>query len=83
MDKKELRRMANELPHQFNVGKAGVTDTLIETIDKYLEAHKIVKIRSLTAEDKAMLREQSDLISQKTHSQIVDSKGFTFVLYRK
>ena len=86
MDKeqlKEIKRIANEIKPQFNIGKNGITDTFIETIDKYLDAHHIVKIKSMIAKDKSEINETARIISNKTDSEILSKKGFTFVLYRE
>ncbi len=80
---KELKKQAGGLKAEFNLGKNGLTDTFIDTIDKYLEAHNIVKIKSLISTNKDSVKEYAREISEKTESEIIDTKGFTFVLYRK
>jgi RNA-binding protein len=85
MDKselKELKKFANELKPQFNIGKSGLTDTLIDTIDKYLEAHEIVKIKVLSAINKTQVKNYAKEISEKIDVEIIEQKGFTFTLYR-
>jgi len=85
MDKKEiqeLKKVANGMKPMFNIGKSGVTETLIDMIDKYLDAHGIVKIKSLVAEDKAAVKESAEKIAKEIEAEIVDLKGFTFTIYR-
>ena len=83
MDKKELARIANELKPQFNIGKDGIKPGTIETIDNYLEAHKVVKIKSLQVYDKRSLSDQAEEIAKMTEANVAAIKGFTFVLYRE
>ncbi len=81
-DKKELKKIAGSLKAQFNVGKNGVTETFIETIDKYLEVHGIVKIKSSVAEDKDALKEMAKEVADAIEAEIVDVRGYTFTLAR-
>lgn len=82
-DKKEIKSTANALKPQFNIGKGAITDTFIESIDNYLRAHEIVKIKSLIAKDKDELKKMAEFLAEETDSEVVDMKGFTFVLFRK
>ena len=79
---KEAKKIANELKPQFNIGKNKVTDTLIESIDQYLDAHQIVKIKVLSAISKDEVKEIAEQIANATDSEIVQKVGFTFVLFR-
>lgn len=81
-DEKNLKKVANELKPQFNLGKNGLTDTFIETVDKFLEAHGIVKIKVLAAEDKNGVKEIAEELAEALTADVIDKKGFTFVLYR-
>lgn len=83
VEKKEVMKTANALKSQFNVGKSAITDTFIETVDNYLRAHEIVKIKSLIAKDKDEVKKMGTFLANETDSEVVDVKGFTFVLYRK
>ena len=83
MVNKMLKKMASELRPQFNLGKSGITDTFIQTIDEYLGAHKIVKIKSSLAEDKDMLVNLAKEVADKTEAEIIDKRGFTFTLFRQ
>lgn len=83
MNKKEAKKMCPDLKPQFNLGKAGITSTFIETVHKYLEAHELVKIKALIAADKDSLTYYAQSIAQDTHSEILEKKGFTFVLFRQ
>ena len=66
----------------FQIGKDGISDNLIATLDDSLRAHELVKLNLLktaplsTAEAAAML-------AQATDSELVHSIGRTFVLYRR
>ena len=81
-DKKILRAQAQQYRSLFKIGKDGISDNLIATLDDSLRAHELVKLNLLktaplsTAEAAAML-------AQATDSELVHSIGRTFVLYRR
>ena len=81
-DKKILRAQAQQYRSLFQIGKDGISDNLIPTLDDSLRAHELVKLNLLktaplsTAEAAAML-------AQATDSELVHSIGRTFVLYRR
>lgn len=81
-DKKILRAQAQQYRSLFQIGKDGISDNLIATLDDSLRAHELVKLNLLktaplsTAEAAAML-------AQATDSEPVHSIGRTFVLYRR
>lgn len=86
MDKqtlKELKKRANELKPMFNLGKNGLSDTFYETVDRYLAAHEIVKIKVQIAEDKSSVDFFADEVAKEVDAIVLDKKGFTFVLYRE
>ena len=81
-DKNILRAQAQQYRSLFQIGKDGISDNLIATLDDSLRAHELVKLNLLktaplsTAEAAAML-------AQATDSELVHSIGRTFVLYRR
>ena len=81
-DKKILRAQAQQYRSLFQIGKDGISDNLIATLEDSLRAHELVKLNLLktaplsTAEAAAML-------AQATDSELVHSIGRTFVLYRR
>lgn len=83
MNKKEAKNLCPDLKPQFNLGKSGITSTFIETVHNYLEAHEIIKIKALIASDKDSLSYYAEAVAQDTHSEILEKKGFTFVLFRQ
>ena len=77
-----MRAQAQQYRSLFQIGKDGISDNLIATLDDSLRAHELVKLNLLktaplsTAEAAAML-------AQATDSELVHSIGRTFVLYRR
>lgn len=77
-----LRKLAQSLQPVFQIGKEGVTDTVVTAIDEVLEKREIVKISIL---ETAMLdtRETCDEIAGRLLAEPVQAIGKKFVLYRK
>jgi RNA-binding protein len=78
--RKYLRGMAHYLKPLVQVGKNGLTDPVIESIDKVLDDHELVKVRISGGEDK---RAMADEIAGRTGSAWVGMVGFVVTLYRQ
>jgi len=78
--RKYLRGMAHYLKPLVQVGKNGLTDPVVESIDKALDDHELVKVRISGGENK---REMADEIAERTGSAWVGMIGFVVTLYRQ
>ena len=78
---KELRVKSHSLESILNIGKSGITDSVVKEILKLLKKRKLIKIKLLKA---AGEREElvEELIS-KTQATLVRSVGRVVVLYKK
>jgi RNA-binding protein len=79
--RKYLRGMAHYLKPMVQVGKNGLTDPVIEIIDKALDDHELIKVRISNPEGGK--REMADEIAQRTGSAWVGMVGFVVTLYRQ
>lgn len=77
-----LRTMANGLDTILHVGKAGVSPELTESVNKALEARELIKMNVL---DNSIVgaKEAAGILSERTHSDVVQVIGGRFVLYRR
>ena len=78
----ELRAKANELDTTLMVGKEGITDALIDELDRQLEARELVKGKVL---ETALLtaREAADQLCEALHAEGIQCVGNKFVLWRR
>ncbi|EOS61739.1 hypothetical protein C815_00439 [Firmicutes bacterium M10-2] len=81
-DKKYLRGLAQEQSALIQIGKAGLSVNLYESIDLALEAHELIKV-SLLKTAPIDAREAAIECAANTHSEVVHIVGRTFVLYRR
>jgi len=84
-------RMRRRIKREFSmekatvrIGKGGVTQQLLEEIDRRLEKNEIVKVKILKSalvERKA--KEIASKVAEKTEASLVEVRGHTFILYRR
>lgn len=77
-----LRGLANGIDAIFQIGKGGVSDVLLEQLDKALEARELIKISVLeTAPGSA--KELAEEIASGTNSVVVQTVGNKITLFRQ
>lgn len=80
--KSYLRSLAQTEPALFQIGKEGLSDNLIQTVNDALRTHELVKIKLL----KTVSDDVDEIIfdlAMNTKSEVVQKIGRVFVLYRK
>lgn len=77
-----LRKLGHELEPIFQIGKDGVTDTLLKGIDEALEKREMLKVHIL---ETALLdtKETCNEIAAELGAEPVQAIGNKFILYRK
>lgn len=81
-NKKLLRSMAHQLNANIQIGKGGLSENLMNSLDIELEAHELVKVTLLKTCD-LDVNEAAVQCAADTRSDIVQMIGRTFVLYRQ
>ena len=77
-----LRGMANSMDTIFQVGKGGISDTLVAQTDDALRAPELIKLRVLENSGYTA-REAAEQLAEQTGSEVVQVIGSRFVLYRR
>lgn len=67
----------------IQIGKSGVTDSLIDEIKKQVRRQKILKVRILKSARTKDKEEIAQGVAEKTNSRLLDVRGNTFTLARK
>lgn len=79
----QLKSDASKINPILNIGKNGVTDTLIEELNKQIKANRLVKVKVLkSAEEGKDLKTIAEELAEATRSTLIDVRGRTVVLYR-
>jgi RNA-binding protein len=72
---------AHSLPIVARIGKAGITDSVVEEIKKQLRKRKIIKVKFLPANASGKDKRQfANELAEKTGSKVVSQVGFVVVL---
>lgn len=77
-----LRGLANSIDTILQVGKGGISDTLVKQVDDALTARELIKIRVLENAP-TFAREFADQIAEATKSDVVQVIGTKIVLFRR
>jgi RNA-binding protein len=76
----QLRSLAQRLDPILHLGKAGVTDAFVASVDQALNDHELIKIKFTAFKDtKKPLAEE---IAARTNSELVWIVGHVAVFYR-
>ena len=76
-----LRSQAHHLEPVVLIGKNGITDGTIESIDRVLEARELIKIKFREFKDEKL--SLSEKIVELTNSQVVGVIGHTVIIFRQ
>lgn len=76
----DFKKVLLNEPHEI-LGKKGITPEFINHTIKLLKRYKIIKIKALKSiANKSNIRELAFQIAEKTESNLLDVRGFTFVV---
>ncbi len=79
--RKQLRSLAHKLKPLVILGKQGVTETLIASVNTNLEAHELIKLRFNDHKGEKMALSQE--IASGTNSEVAGIIGHVLILYRQ
>ena len=77
-----LRGMANSMDTIFQVGKGGISDTLVAQTDDALRARELIKLRVLENSGYTA-REAAEQLAEQTGSDVVQVIGSRLVLFKR
>ena len=79
----ELRGLANNLDDLFQIGKGGISDTVVSQVEEALVARELIKIKALLESVPETPRALADALSEKTGADVIQVIGGVIVLYRE
>ena len=77
-----LRSLSVNLPAIMQIGKGGLGDNLVKTVDDALEAKELIKLSVLENSDESA-RSAADALAEATGADVVAVLGRKIVLYRE
>ena len=78
---RKLKGLAQRMDATLKVGKQGLSEGFIKTLDQELARHELVKLKF--AEFKEQRKELAPQLAERTHSHLVTLVGNVVVLYRQ
>ena len=79
--RKELEKVAHDLQPVVIVGGAGVTDGVMDMVDRSLAAHELIKVKFNEYKDEK--QELTQQICERTDATLVRIIGNIAILFRK
>jgi RNA-binding protein len=77
--RRKLKALAHPLQPTVHVGRAGITDAVVASVDRALLDHELIKVQMREPEDKkAMARH----LAEATSAALCGLLGHTVILYR-
>lgn len=77
-----LRTKSNQMETIFQIGKSGISDTVIQQVNDALTARELIKLRVLEA-SLLTAREAGEMLAEACHAELVYAIGSRFVLFRR
>lgn len=80
-EKKQLKGTAHHLKAILQVGKEGLTDQVISSVDEALTARELIKVKFLETSE---MEPKSDagVLAEKLDAEVIGVIGFVVILYR-
>ena len=77
-----LRKIGHELEPIFQIGKEGITDTVISALDKAIEKRELIKVHIL---ENALLdtKPTCNEVAKRLGAEPVQAIGNKFIIYRQ
>jgi len=77
-----LKGLAHNLNPVVQIGKDGLTEQVIKSLDDALEANELIKVQFVFG-DEVDKKEDARKVAEAAGAELVQLIGFKFVLYRK
>ena len=77
-----LKKLAQTVQPAVIVGRAGVTDAVMQTIDEYLTANELLKV-AIQEGAELEAKETANQVADELKADFVQAIGRRFVLYRR
>lgn len=75
-----LRRLAHDLKPVVQIGKNGLTPNVLDTVDRALDAHELIKIKFFDFQDQK--QELTQTIVDETGGELIGLVGNIAIVYR-
>ena len=77
---RQLKAQAQKLDAVLKVGKQGLSDEFLKSVDEVLKHHELIKVKFV--EFKTERKQLAPMLAEKTASHLIQLVGHVAVLYR-
>ena len=77
-----LRGLGHSLKPVLQIGKAGITDSLVKQLSSSLQTHELIKVKVGKSSPEDM-KQAADLLTSRGDCQLAQSIGKILLLYKK
>jgi RNA-binding protein len=81
--KRYLKGLAHNLKPTTFIGRKGLTQTVLQEIDKALENHELIKVKFIDFKEKEQKKEISTSIEKEAQCQMTGMIGHIAIFYRQ
>ena len=81
--KKYLRSLAHGLHPVVHIGKKGISETLLKSLEEALTSHELIKIKFIDFKEKDQKKEILLDLERKTGGELVGLIGHNAIFFRK
>ena len=78
---RKLKALAQQLEPVVRIGKSGLSDALVRSVDEALACHELIKVKF--SEFKEEKKRLAPLLAERTSSRLIMRVGNVAVLYRE
>tara|TARA_B100001250_G_C19287461_1_gene565963 strand:- start:26 stop:316 length:291 start_codon:yes stop_codon:yes gene_type:complete len=77
----KLRSMAHHLKPMVIIGKAGIVDGAISSVNRALDNHELIKVK--LSNDKAVKKQFIDILENNLSAFLIGNVGHTYIIFRQ
>ena len=78
---RDLRRQAHSLKAIINIGKGGLTDSVVEAMNEALKSHELIKVRFIAFKDEK--KAISANLAEQTKSACIGTIGHISIYFKQ
>lgn len=82
-DKFRLRSLANPMSAIVTIGKDGITENVVNSINDVIRTHELIKISVLKSFTDYPIKELAEMICSYVKAELIFVVGRVIVIYRK
>jgi RNA-binding protein len=80
MKEEKAKKLGQDLDARVRIGKKGITDGIVDEINRHLENEELVKIKVLRNNPILDIDKTADMLEERTIGEVVEKRGKTVLM---